>query len=201
MFCVAYGVQAGLFNFFIICLNEMSSHIVNSKDIGWVGFTGNIGSIVGILGFAVIVDKYRCYKKVMFLLFFLQIICWIVFSFVILYCKTKVLLFLAYILLCIFNTPFVGIGLSCSAELTYPISEGLSSAICFMFGNGLGFLVIIAMGNLIDNNHLFLTCAIVTGLYVIGFIQCFFIKEDLKRSSMESNQLSDAYISYYAENT
>ena len=178
----------------------MSSHIANSKDIGLVGFTGSIASIFGILGFAVIVDKFKCYRKMMFFLYFVQIICWIVFSSVLLYWKTTFLLFVSYIVLCLFNVPFMSIGLSYSAELTYPISEGLSSAFCLIFGNGFGFIVVIVMGKLIDNDYLFMTCAIVTGLYVIGFIQCFFIKEDLKRSNMESQHLHDPRVNV-AENT
>ncbi|XP_066912876.1 heme transporter FLVCR2-like [Clytia hemisphaerica] len=185
IFCLAFGIQAGLFNFFIICLNQMASHIANSKDIGWIGFTGNTATIIGVIVFASIVDKYKCYKKMMFFLFFMQILSWIAFSSVILYWKVKLLLFLTYAALCIFSIPFMAIGMSYSAELTYPISEGLSSGVSLMFGNGFGFLVIITMGRLIDANYLFLTCAIVTGFYTTGFLLCFFIKENLKRSNIE----------------
>ena len=182
---LVYGLQFGLYNFFIVCLNEMSSHITNSFDIGWIGFCGNISSIVGILLFAAILDKFKCYRSLTIFLFVFSLLAWIAFSATLLYWKTTQLLFITFITLCFFGVPFMTVGLEYAAEITYPISEGLSSALILMLGNLVGLTCVILLGYLIDHGKIFLMSCIVTGLYTVALISCCFIRPNLKRSSMD----------------
>ena len=80
-----YGLQFGLYNFFITCLNEMSSNITSESNIGWIGFFGNIATIVGILMFATILDKLKCYRSLTIFLFVANLLTWIAFSATLLY--------------------------------------------------------------------------------------------------------------------
>ncbi|XP_066912877.1 heme transporter FLVCR2-like [Clytia hemisphaerica] len=190
IFSFVFGISFGLNNMFLICLNQMSTHITNSTFIGWIGFFGNISSFFGILMFAAILDKYKCYRKMTILLFSLQIVCWVLFSIVLLYLKTTVSLFLTYILLSFCNVPFMTVGLTYVTELTYPIPEIFSTALIMIFGSLCEVVFVLVFGKLIDEQLLFLMCTIVGGLYAVGFLLTFFIKENLKRSQIESQKSS-----------
>ena len=180
-----YGLQSGMYSMFVTCLNEMANKIASSAEIGWIGFLGNLTSIVGIMALASIADKYKCYKKITTHLFFLQILCWVAFSAAILYWKTTASLFVTYCFLCFFNISFVAVGLSFATEISYPVTEGMSTAIALMITNLFSFINILVFGHLVDDGYVFLMCSIVTGIYVVAFILTFFIKEDLKRTNLE----------------
>ncbi|XP_066912878.1 heme transporter FLVCR2-like [Clytia hemisphaerica] len=185
LLALVYGLQSGLYSMFVTCLNEMANTIVSSSQIGWIGFLGNLVSIVGLMLLASIADKYKCYKKITTRLFFVQILCWIAFSSTILYWKTATSLFVTYSFLCFFNTSFNAVGLSFATEVSYPVTEGMSTAIVLMITNTLGFINILIFGRLVDDGYVFLMCSIVTGMYVVAFILTFFVNEDLKRSKLE----------------
>ena len=184
---IVYGLQFGLYNFFIICLNEMSSHFASSSTIGWVGFFGNMASIVGILFFAGILDKYKCFRLLSIFLFVFSLLAWVAFCVTLLHWKTTTALFITFMLLCFFGVPFMALGLEYAAEITYPIDEGLSSALVLISGNVVGLASVLLLGKLIDDGRIFLVSCIVTGLYVVALILCCFIKPTLKRSSMDSH--------------
>ena len=135
-----YGLQSGMYSMFVTCLNEMANKIASSAEIGWIGFLGNLTSIVGIMALASIADKYKCYKKITTHLFFVQILCWVAFSAAILYWKTTASLFVTYCLLCFFNISFVAVGLSFATEISYPVTEGMSTAIALMITNLFSFI-------------------------------------------------------------
>lgn len=184
-----YGLQFGLYNFFITCLNEMSSDITSESNIGWIGFFGNIASIVGILLFAAILDKFKCYRSLTILLFFTNLLAWIAFSATLLYWKTTALLYITFLTLCFFGVPFMALGLEYAAEISYPVSEGLSSAVVLIAGNLVGLIGVLLLGRLIDDGKIFLTSSIIAGLYVVALILSCFIKPQLKRSAVDSNFL------------
>ena len=181
-----YGIQFGLYNFFITCLNEMSSNFVSEWNIGWIGFFGNIASIVGILLFAAILDKMKCYRSLTIFLFFTNLLAWIAFSATLLHWKTTKLLYVTFLTLCFFGVPFMALGLEYAAEISYPVSEGLSSAVVLIAGNSVGLIAVLLLGKLIDDGNIFLTCSIIAGLYVIALILSCFIVPQLKRSSVDS---------------
>ena len=182
-----YGLQFGLYNFFITCLNEMSSNITNESNIGWIGFFGNIASIVGILMFATILDRLKCYRSLTIFLFTTNLLTWMAFSATLLYWKTTILLYVTFLTLCFFGVPFMALGLEYAAEISYPVPEGLSSAVVLIAGNLVGLTGVLLFGQLIDENKIFLTCSIIAGLYLVALVLSCFIRPELKRSSVDSN--------------
>ena len=185
---VAFGIQFGLFNFFVTCLNELSTDITSESNIGWIGFFGNIMAMISILLFSTIIDKYKSYTKVSIFLKFTTVLAWTAYSATVVYFKTTQLLYVTYLALCFFGVPFFVIGLEYTAEITYPIPEGLSSCIVLMAGNLVGLLTVLFFGKLVDQGMTRLMCCIVLGMYVIAFILICFVKPELKRSEMESNR-------------
>lgn len=182
-----FGLNCSGYNFFITCFNEMSASIINKTDLGWVGFSGNMASIVGILLFSAIVDKNKCYQKFSLFLTFGTVVAWTFFSLVLLHWKVYYWVYVSFNLLCFVGVPFIVIGLEYAAELTYPVPEDLAAAIIYIVGNMYALIYVTALGYLIDTGKLEHVCYIVLGLYALSFILMCFVKQRLKRHNVEVN--------------
>ena len=182
----AYAIYFGLYLFYVTCLNDMVSELVEDTYIGWMGFSADVAAIVGILLCSVLIDKFQAYQLCSLGLTFGVLVSWTMFTLALVRWKIPVVLFVTYCLVSLFGAPFFVVGIEYSAEITYPISEGLSSAIILLLGNLYGFLLVLFLGSWIEKGHLALAAYFVIGMYAVCFILVCFCKQRLNRHDAES---------------
>jgi len=182
----AYAIYFGLYLFYVTCLNDMVSGLVQQTYIGWMGFSADIAAIIGILICSVFIDKFQAYQLCSLGLTFGVLVSWTMFTLSLVRWKTPVALFVTYCLVSLFGAPFFVVGIEYAAEITYPISEGLSSAIILLLGNLYGFLMVLFLGSWIEKGHLALAAYFVIGIYAVCFILVCCCKQKLNRHDAES---------------
>lgn len=183
----AYALYFGLYLFYVTCLNDMVSHLVEEVYIGWMGFSADVAAIIGILICSVIIDKFHTYQLCSLTLTFGVLISWTMFALSIVRWKSTIALFVTYGLVSLFGAPFFVVGIEYAAEITYPISESMSSAIILLLGNLYGFLMVLFFGSWIEKGHLALSAYFVIGVYATCFLLVFFVKENLNRHNAEAH--------------
>ena len=186
----AYALYFGLYLFYVTCLNDMVSHLVKEVYVGWMGFSADIAAIVGILVCSVIIDRFHAYQLCSMALTFGVLVAWTLFALSVVRWKSTIALFVTYALVSLFGAPFFVVGIEYTAEITYPVSESLSSAIILLLGNLYGFLMVLFFGSWIEKGHLAFSTYFVIGVYSACFVLVCFIKENLKRHDAESHHKS-----------
>ena len=183
----AYALYFGLYLFYVTCLNDMVYHLVKEVYIGWMGFSADVAAIVGILLCSVIIDKFHTYQMCSLALTFGVLVSWTMFALAVVRWKSTIALFITYALVSLFGAPFFVVGIEYAAEITYPVSESLSSAIILLLGNLYGFLMVLFFGSWIEKGHLAFSTYFVIGVYSTCFFLVCFIKENLYRHDAESH--------------
>ncbi|XP_066912880.1 heme transporter FLVCR2-like [Clytia hemisphaerica] len=181
----AYALYFGLYLFYVTCLNDMVSHLVEEIYIGWMGFSADVAAIIGILVCSVIIDKFQAYQICSLVLTFGVLVSWTLFALSVVRWKSTIALFVTYAMVSLFGAPFFVVGIEYTAEVTYPISEGLSSAIILLLGNLYGFLMVLFFGSWIEKGHLGFATYFVIGVYAVCFILVCFLRQTLNRHDAE----------------
>lgn len=183
----AYAIYVGLYFFYVTCLNDMVKSFVAEKDIGWMGFIADILAIFSILVSSVFIDKFKAYQKTSLVLTFGVLVAWTLYTFAMLRWKTTLALYLTYGGVSFFGAPFFVIGIEYAAELTYPISEGITSAIILMLGNLYGFLLVLFLGGWLEKGRLVIVSYTVVGLYALCFLLLCLVRQKLNRHDAEAH--------------
>lgn len=184
----AYGFYFGLYVFVTICLNELVKPIVSDDNIGWMGFSYNCFGIFGIIVCSILIDRFKCYKLIGGVLTFGALGAWVTFSYILLYIKTELYLFILYSAQGLFGVPFFAIGVEQVAEMTYPIPEGTSAAVLMILGNLNAFILILVLGTFINNGQKDIVCYTVAAIYLITFILLLCTKTHMKRQEVEESR-------------
>ena len=150
-----------------------------------MGFSYNCCGLVGTLVSGILMDRYKCYKLVGCVLTLGSLLLWVVFSYLLLYVKHTLSLFIVFTCLSFFAVPYFSVGVEQLAETTYPVPEGTSSAVAMTIGNAYSFIAILLLGHAVDGGYRTLVCYVVGSVYVCTFpiISC--VKMDMRREEEE----------------
>lgn len=190
----SYALYYALFLTITVLLNPLLTTKFPSgyeSRIGWMGFTLNMIAILGCFVFGLLLDRYHCYQKVAVFLNASSGVVWLIFILVSRNTNNFSLLYLLITLLGIVNVPFFSTGLEQAAEMTYPVSEGISSAVLLTLANVYACLLILVSGILIEKGHLGIVQFGILSVYICSTLYSCFSKTSLKRKLAEENAETD----------
>ena len=157
--------------------------------IGWMGFSYSIVPVLTTILFGFLVNKYHTFRSVASGTMLACLALTIAFFVVLLKTHAFIVLFIVYTLLGAFGVPFLATGMEQAAELTYPVPEGTSGAVIMMVGNIYTFVMVLALGFVIEKGNMLLLGGISVGFYLLATILAACVKTDLKRSNIERDVL------------
>ncbi|RWS09174.1 feline leukemia virus subgroup C receptor-related protein 1-like protein [Dinothrombium tinctorium] len=187
---IYFGLSGAVFNSLLILLNEIIFRFYKNAGQypGISGLTIGISVVIGTYFYGFVLDKTKMYKKVIFIFGLLSILSLFSFEFVLSH-QNMSLFVIASALLGFFSSAFGSVGFNFGAELTYPVSEGVTG----------GFLVLSAQTmsavySLICSfslNHYGVTTTLIMSAIVISvaLFAAIFIKSNLRRQEAENECL------------
>ena len=184
----AYGLFFGILTAVTTFLNQATKSqyaFVSDFRIGMMGFVGTMVGIVSSLFVGIFIDRFPRYKEIAVTISISLVLSLAGFSLFLLHFQNFTVLFFLF---CLFNLaliPFLSSGLAQIAEITYPISEELSSTIPLVLGNFYGFVSTYFFGWLLDRHLPQLAFALMTGLLGLGMIFIFIAKVPRNRTMAE----------------
>ena len=95
------------------------------------------------------------------------------------------LLYALYVGLGVCGVPYFSAGLEQCCEMTFPVSEEVSSTFILILGNGYGFIFIIGLGFLQQSGYVALVGYIMVGLYAVSTLLTLVAKTELRRWNAE----------------
>ena len=185
LYSQAFAICFGVFVFYSIVLNEMVSKRMKEGDIGWMGFSCNMFGIVGMLSCGIIVDKYKCYKLMSTFLVVGSLLDWIAFTLILLLTNSTVVLFFIYSLFGFFTIPLASVGVEQSSVTTYPVPEETSGGIMLIIGNLYGFVLVLLLGELVQQDKIAIVCYITIGLFAVALLFVSVSRVKLKKLNAE----------------
>jgi len=179
----SYGFYFGLFAAYNTVLNQMCTVHYPGKEeqIGLMGFTSVILGLFGIFLAGLWLDKTKRYKFISIGTFACCTISLFVFTILLVYGGSFVAVFISFCIFGFFSYPFMTVGLEHAAEVTYPISEGITSGILLLLGNMYGIILTFIVGAIIEKGRSDIAGYIMTLLYLIGLGTVVLMKGELKR--------------------
>lgn len=184
----AYGLMFGMLTSVTTLLNQTTKSnyaFVSDFKIGMMGFVGTLLGTGATLVVGLFIDRYTRYKEVAIVLSISSVLSVAGFSVVLLYFKNFTALFALFCVFNVMNLPFLSSGLTQIAEITYPVSEELSSTVPLILGNFYGFVAIYLFGWLIDKGFVQLSYTIMTGFLALAMIFIFIAKVPRNRTMAE----------------
>lgn len=184
----AYGIMFGLLTAMSTLLNQtlkLKYPSVSDLRIGMMGFVATILGTGATFFVGLIIDRYQRYKIIAVFLFTASVFSMTGLFILLLYFQNFVVLFVIF---CILNTamvPFLSSGLEQLAEITYPVSEDLSSTVPLILGNFYGFVFVYAFGWLVDKNLLQIAYPIMISICALGLVLVMVAKVPMNRSKAE----------------
>ncbi|XP_066915277.1 heme transporter FLVCR2-like [Clytia hemisphaerica] len=189
----AYGIYFGLFGAYNTVLNQMCMNHFPGKEqeIGLMGFTSVILGLIGILLAGIWLDRTRCYKLVSIGTFIACSVSLLTFTLILIYSGNFILVYVSFSIFGFFSYPYMTIGLEHAAEITYPISEGLTSGILLLFGNMYAITLTFICGAIIDKGRSDIAGYLMTVLYLVGMVTVILMKGELKRWRADISNKND----------
>ena len=186
----AYGIYFGLFGAYNTVLNQlcMNHFPGKEKEIGLMGFTSVILGLVGIFLAGVWLDRTKRYKSVSVTTFLCCALTMLLFTFLLVYINNFKLVYTSFCLFGFFSYPYMTVGLEHAAELTYPISEGITSGILLLVGNMYAIILTYICGAIIEKGRSDVAGYVMTSLYVVGLITVAVMKGELKRLKIDQTK-------------
>ena len=184
----AYGLFFGILTAVTTLLNQATKSqyaYVSDFRIGMMGFVGTMVGIFSSLCVGILIDRFPKYKEIAVVISISLVLSLAGFSLFLFHFQNFSVLFLLF---CLFNLaliPFLGSGLAQIAEITYPISEELSSTIPLVLGNFYGFVSTYFFGWLLNKGLSQLAFALMTGFLGLGMIFIFLAKVPRNRTMAE----------------
>ena len=184
----AFGIMFGMLTALTSLLNQATKlqySFVSDFKIGMMGFVGTILGTVSTLFVGLLIDRFPKYKEVAVVISVSTVLSAAGFCILLLYFHNFTALFFLFCLFNIALIPFLSSGLAQIAEITYPVSEELSSTIPLILGNFYGFVSTYAFGQLLDIGLLQLACALITGFLGVAMILLVIAKVPRNRTMAE----------------
>ena len=95
------------------------------------------------------------------------------------------LLFVTLVIYGAMSIAYISCGIEQAAEMTFPVSVNVSSAVILLLSNLYGFICVYLFGLLIEYGYPWTTLHLILGLYAISTILVSFSKMELKRTEAE----------------
>ncbi|KAL4430218.1 hypothetical protein ABPG74_014777 [Tetrahymena malaccensis] len=188
---ISFGCILGNFNSIATLINFYLEKFTYTSDE--TSYFGAIFIVSGLIGSAVItsiVEKNHRYKFVMIVTSILSIFCYS-FMMGVLPVENFGLQLFAFFLYGFFATPLIPISLEFACEITFPISETISSGLIYKSGQLFGVLHIIISTEAIgidSQNNVYICLGIGLIIQIIGLLCIIFVDETLKRKHEEKKQ-------------
>lgn len=193
IFSQTYGIYFGLF----VTFSVLVSPLVTSKfafghetSIGWMGFWSDMAAIVSCLIIGILLDKYYVHQLVAVFLNVTSLIVWLGFIVVLTTTNSFTSLFILFVVLGATGVPYFASGIDQAAEMTYPVSEGTSSAVILIIGNLYGFVFIFTLGAALEFGYVELAGYSMVVLYLISTVLAMFAKTELRRVNAEKQAIT-----------
>ncbi|KER26496.1 hypothetical protein T265_06283 [Opisthorchis viverrini] len=184
---LSYGITTGLFYALGTLLNViLQVYFPGNAAIGWIGFTMIISGMLGSMLIGIALDRTRRYRLISLLVCGVALIWMGAFTGLVLL-RSLIWMFFAAGFLGFALTGFLMMGFDYAAELTYPANEGLTSGLINASAQIFGILFLFTASHLASSFEVLYTNLLFTGLSFFGFFLLIFVKEDLRRSSLQKS--------------
>ncbi|XP_060555414.1 heme transporter FLVCR2-like isoform X2 [Ruditapes philippinarum] len=179
---LTYGINTGSYYGIGTLLNPVILHYFpgHEENAGQIGLDLVLAGIVGAIVAGIWLDKTKSFKPTTVGIYFLSMICMIVFTFT----MDVDLIWVVFITagaLGFFMTGYLPVGFEFAAEITYPESEGTSSGLLNASAQTFGIIVTIGMRALMNQVSVLSANITVSGILLVGTIMTAFIKADYRR--------------------
>ena len=184
----AYAIYSAAIISYTTILNQITINAFpgKEKEVGYMGFAAMISGLLSVVLSGVFLNKTKQFKLFSVIDFILAMISTLLLTIVLHVVKSIELAFFLYVIYGLCTYPFMSGGLEYTAEVTYPVPEGISSSIGIAFSCLYGMVLTQILGILLDNG-VNIGGYIMSGLYALCFLLVFVVKAPLKRSSFDNN--------------
>ena len=178
-FCIVIGLS--------IAISVLLDPIVSSYfpketvGIGTMGFSNYVSTIPSFIAVGKILDKYRKYRTTASILTVGSCILWTTFVVVLTESNTFIAVYVIFVILGLFMQPFQSVGIEQAAEMTYPVSEEISTVVMVMLADGFGFIIVLVFGFIIQAGYVKAVAYAIGCLYFIAFVLTLCTTTELKR--------------------
>ena len=183
----AYGIATGQVAVYNTLLNEMviSKYPGREKEIGYMGFAAGVCGLFGILFSGIILDRTKRYKTLSIIIFASCAFLMLIFTLLLEYYKNFVALFISFCAFGLFSYAYIFAGLEHAAELTYPVPEGTTSAMLFLFLNIYGIILTNIIGIGVRRGGGQIGGFVMFVGYMVSLVLISFVSGPLKRSQVD----------------
>ncbi|XP_024935716.1 feline leukemia virus subgroup C receptor-related protein 2 isoform X2 [Cephus cinctus] len=173
--CNSFGIIIGILNAVSTLLNPMYLiHFKNGEaEAGQIGLAIVITGMFGAIIFGVILDKTKKFKLTITIVYFGATAFLIMFS-IFLLLEIKWMVYVSSIVFGFFVSGYFSVGYEVCAEFTYPINEGMSTAILNITNQIYGMIFVLIFSRLMeDYGDLWTHVGLVVVMLVGGVITIF----------------------------
>jgi len=187
-----FGIYFGMY----LTISTLLNHIctVNfpgkEQEIGIMGSVSVLLGLVAMLIGGIWIDKTRRYKLISVGTFLCCTVSLLVFFIVVSHSNSFQATFISYCIFGFFSYPYITIGLEYAAEVTYPISEGITSGILLLAANVYGIVFTSLLEFIIEQWGTDVAGYIMVGLYLIGQFLCLVTNGTLKRYEADKQSIN-----------
>eukprot|EP01135_Chromosphaera_perkinsii_P004172 Nk52_evm79s270 gene=Nk52_evmTU79s270 len=182
---IAYGATVGTYyGLSTLIASVLPSPPWDSVIVGWIGFVMTVGGVVGAIVCGHILDRTGAFKKVNVFLYMGALVFMIGFLFTVEY-GSEWLLFIITILLGFFMTGIMPVAFEFAGEISYPVSENVSSGVLNFSANLIALIPIYCL----TNASPFTINLTFTAMMGAGFLAVIFVKEKLTRYAMDNKEV------------
>ena len=190
----AYGIFFGLY----LAINTILNHICTLNFPGkerQIGMMGSASVIVGLFGMLVSgawIDKTHKYKLISVADFVLCAASFLGFTLFSVYMKNFKSAFASFCVYGLFSYPYMTIGLEHAAEVAFPVSEGVTSALLLLLANTYGIILTYIAEIILDMWGTMILGYCLVGLYLVGAVIVASTNGKLKRFNADKNARSES---------
>ena len=170
LLCQSYAIYFALFNFFAISLDDLINihfkHV--SKEMGWMGFSYIVVSIPSSAIYGYILDKNQQFRLASILFNSSSCLLMLIFMLILVYTDSIPFVFAVCTMYGLVSISFYATGLAQATLMTYPVPEGVSSAVMLALGNLYSFAMVAILGKGISHGHSVAVGYIMIGLYGVS---------------------------------
>ena len=184
----SYAIYFSLFVIMSTLINPFLTSKFNSQtsQIGWMGFWNSMTAIVGFILVGRFVDRYQKYQLTAVLLNVSSMMLWLTFVLVLKYTSSLTSLYIIYFALGLVALPFNATGLETAGEMTFPVSEEISSSVLLVVSNFYTFLMIYGFGMLTAAGYVTTTGFAMVALYGVSSVFAGLSKIELRRFNAQN---------------
>ena len=191
----AFALYSSPFLAYSVNLNQMCTLMFpgREQDIGLMGFAAVIFGSISLPLAGVLIDKTHRYQLISLVILACSTVSMLVFTLVLKYSGSFLFVFVTFCISGFFSYPYFPVVLEYAADITYPISEGLSSSIMYVMGNAYGLAAIYIIEVILNTGRADIAGYVMAGIYAASLICGFFIRGRLKRLEADNKSITDIY--------